>query len=303
MDLLPTLPFDLITEILSRSPVKLLLQFRCVCKSWNSLISDDPKFARKHLTNSTTHSLNSLGFPYVGILTMHPPNFFFNTAVTTNVNQLWHHSNNFLQKLHHRHRVTYGFGYDSVTDNYKVVVIEKTQVKVHTLGTKFWKNIGDFPKATDHEQKSGKYVSGTINWLAQRWPRSSPPFIVSFDLGNESYQEVLLPDNKEVNDNFFTLDVFADCLCVLCGHDVWLMKEYGNKESWTKLFTISYLKDPSMRYSWTKVVYVYEDGQLLLQIKRPFVRPQLIVYDPRMIGTFQFVPLEKSFNGSRFFLT
>lgn len=88
---------------------------------------------------------------------------------------------------------------------------------------------------------------------------------------------------------------------MLCGHDVWLMKEYGNKESWTKLFTISYLKDPSMRYSLTKVVYVYEDGQLLLQIKRPFVRPQLIVYDPRMIGTFQFVPLEKSFNGSRFF--
>lgn len=66
-------------------------------------------------------------------------------------------------------------------------------MKVHTLGTKFWKNIGDFPKATDHEQKSGKYVSGTINWLAQRWPRSSPPFIVSFDLGNESYQEFCCP--------------------------------------------------------------------------------------------------------------
>ncbi|PNX86930.1 F-box protein, partial [Trifolium pratense] len=36
---LPTLPFDLVTEILSWVPVKFLLQFCCVCKSWNYLIS------------------------------------------------------------------------------------------------------------------------------------------------------------------------------------------------------------------------------------------------------------------------
>ncbi|MCI54852.1 F-box/kelch-repeat protein, partial [Trifolium medium] len=45
---LPTLPFDLVSEILCRLPVKLLLQLRCLCKSLNSLISD-PKFAKKHL--------------------------------------------------------------------------------------------------------------------------------------------------------------------------------------------------------------------------------------------------------------
>ncbi|PNX63542.1 F-box/kelch-repeat protein, partial [Trifolium pratense] len=56
---LPTLPFDLIPEILSRLPVKILLQFGCVCKSWKSLISD-PKFAKKHLSHSTTHSLHCL---------------------------------------------------------------------------------------------------------------------------------------------------------------------------------------------------------------------------------------------------
>ncbi|MCH95516.1 F-box/kelch-repeat protein, partial [Trifolium medium] len=51
--LLPTLPFDLLIEILSRLPVKLLSQLRCVCKSFNSLISDS-KFAKKHLRLSTT---------------------------------------------------------------------------------------------------------------------------------------------------------------------------------------------------------------------------------------------------------
>lgn len=54
---LPTLTFDLIEEILCMLPVKLLLQLRCLCKSFNSLISD-PKFSKKHLRLSTTrHNL------------------------------------------------------------------------------------------------------------------------------------------------------------------------------------------------------------------------------------------------------
>ncbi|RHN75063.1 putative F-box domain-containing protein [Medicago truncatula] len=50
---LPTLPFDLIAEILCRLPVKILIQLRCLCKSVNSLVSD-PKFAKKHLCMSNT---------------------------------------------------------------------------------------------------------------------------------------------------------------------------------------------------------------------------------------------------------
>ncbi|XP_058214313.1 F-box/kelch-repeat protein At3g06240-like [Rhododendron vialii] len=59
---LPHLPLETIGEILSRVPVKPLLRFRCVSKSWRSLISD-PKFARAHLnvasasTDYTHHRL------------------------------------------------------------------------------------------------------------------------------------------------------------------------------------------------------------------------------------------------------
>ncbi|KAK7318647.1 hypothetical protein RJT34_03351 [Clitoria ternatea] len=54
----PTLPRELIVEILLRLPVRSLLRFKSVCKSWSSLISD-PKFAVSHfdLAASPSHRL------------------------------------------------------------------------------------------------------------------------------------------------------------------------------------------------------------------------------------------------------
>ena len=46
----PFLPVELVVEILSRLPVKSLLLFKSVCKSWKTLISD-PKFAQTHIWN------------------------------------------------------------------------------------------------------------------------------------------------------------------------------------------------------------------------------------------------------------
>ncbi|GAU48760.1 hypothetical protein TSUD_281110 [Trifolium subterraneum] len=99
---------------------------------------------------------------------------------------------------------TFGFGYNFVTDNYKVVailtydvrdsdgdVVCKTVVKVNTLGTNLWKNILEFPFGSSPEHGSGIFVSGTINWLASKPWRGRSCFIISFDLGKESYQKVL----------------------------------------------------------------------------------------------------------------
>jgi len=53
---------EVITEILLRLPVKYVLRYRCVCKSWLSLISH-PNFATLHfhLAASPTHNLLSIG--------------------------------------------------------------------------------------------------------------------------------------------------------------------------------------------------------------------------------------------------
>lgn len=52
---LPILPPELIEEILSWLPVKLLVRLTCVCKPWKSLIFD-PRFAKLHLERSPKHT-------------------------------------------------------------------------------------------------------------------------------------------------------------------------------------------------------------------------------------------------------
>jgi hypothetical protein len=54
----PYLPHELIIQILLRLPVKSLIRFKCVCKSWFSLISD-PHFTNSHfdITATSTHRI------------------------------------------------------------------------------------------------------------------------------------------------------------------------------------------------------------------------------------------------------
>ncbi|XP_045823812.1 F-box/kelch-repeat protein At3g23880-like [Trifolium pratense] len=174
----------------------------------------------------------------------------------------------------------YGFGYDSISDTYKVVVVfsdlthddltidelmneVNREVMVHTLGTDSWKNVSEFPFAFVSYCQYGQHVTGTINWLIFAGINR---VIASFDLGKECYREVLLPDDSsKVDNNKLLLSVFRDCLCMISGEDVWVMKEYGNKESWTKLFTISSMRDPrASSYPFIWPIRVFEDEQVLM---------------------------------------
>ncbi|VYS55187.1 unnamed protein product [Arabidopsis thaliana] len=58
------LAFDLVMEILAKVPVKDLLRFRCVCKSWRSLFQDE-RFIRMHTTHAPSTFLLSACWPRI----------------------------------------------------------------------------------------------------------------------------------------------------------------------------------------------------------------------------------------------
>ncbi|XP_058785034.1 F-box/kelch-repeat protein At3g23880-like [Vicia villosa] len=300
-DSLPYLPIDLVPDIFCWLPVKLLVQLRCMCKSWNSLISDR-SFTRKHLSLSTTRRLHYQHKPREFIHNSYPLESVL-TNRSTKVPERWVHLNciagscdgilcisdkpnclalfwnpsirkfkesppfqNFeiLNKVYS----TYGFGYDRVSDNYKVVVLYNsepdfptiTTVKIHTLGTNFWKTIPTFPSGTHvFDEQSGTHVRGTLNWIAYTGRRQQGPLLIaSFDLGKESYQKLLPPDHPEICQLYLTLAVLRDCLCLISDHHIWVMKEYGIHDSWTKLFSVSYMQHPTRCYILSRVLYIFD---------------------------------------------
>ncbi|XP_058754493.1 F-box/kelch-repeat protein At3g23880-like [Vicia villosa] len=333
MDSLPTLPFDLITEILSRLPVKMLVRFRCVCKSWNSLISDH-KFSTNHFKLSTKQNLHFISYHKPSqrhVLKSYPLQSVF-TDLTSNFTQLAFPFNSPSDKTLHyivgschgilclahssnssvvlwnpsirkfkelppfknpqvlaqnvNRAIKYGFGYDHVSHNYKVVVLynsrthlRTTKINVYTLSTNSWRNVRIFPFSSDFsDDQHGIYLSGTINWLA--YPNCCCSyFIVSFDLGEESYEKISPPPPDHGMKAVWgaKLCVLKDCLCIVSYYDVWVMKEYGVKESWTRLVKVPNLLDQCVSSCFlTYALYVFEDDQVLLE---EGLEKKLIIYN------------------------
>ncbi|CAL5184551.1 unnamed protein product [Lathyrus oleraceus] len=349
-DSVPSLPMDLVGEIFCRLPVKLLLQLRCMCKSWNCLISDR-NFTRKHLSLSTSHRLHYAVYksePHELIHNSYPLDSV--SVLSTNLTQqhllpynsitascdgilclqikseglvaLWNPSIRKFKEfppfetpqILNQVFPTFGFGYDHVSHHYKVIVlyytafsklnsVDTTKVKVHTLGANCWKTIETFPFGAVLDEHAGTYVRGTIHWIAYtQWCRKGPLFILSFDLGNDSCQKLLPPHHADISPDYLTLSVLRDSLCLISDHHIWVMKEYGIHDSWTKLCSVTYLQDPSMRLS--KALYVFDDDRLLLETHEETSpdeewKRNLVVYDPKndtfkvtMFKNFLYVCLE-----------
>jgi len=194
----------------------------------------------------------------------------------------------------------YSFGYDHFIDNYKIIVVSsrstESEVCILTMGTDYWRRIKDFPyDGPLHE--SGIFVSGTVNWLAidNSSSNSSLRAIVSLDLENESYKKLPHPDLKN---ELWTLGVLRDCLCIFASSDIfidiWVMKEYGNKESWTKLYNVPYMEDRGL-FAYTKVLYVSEDDKMLMDFyELGSNKLKLVVYDSKN-GTLK-IPVIQNIN-------
>ncbi|XP_060203723.1 F-box/kelch-repeat protein At3g23880-like [Lycium barbarum] len=303
---IPVLPEELITEILLNLPVKSLLQFRCVSKSWLSLISS-PKFVKTHLSlcaNNKACTYHRLILSLVQPVTTysliyHLMDFSLSTLLYDSVTRafdldypmkgphksfdvvgsvnglvcftfdqkdlfLWNPSirkfkklPDFIPKLNFRSCVMYGFGYDEVHDDYKVVAVSRTssydishqvEVKIYSVNSDSWRSTHDFNTGRKLI-KWGMSVNGKLHWASttsHKFDSYNVWSIQSIDLADGKLGKVDKPCYGEGDfDLEMCLGVLGSDLSVFCSYqrtqtDVWVMKEYGIKESWTKMCIIKY---------------------------------------------------------------
>ncbi|XP_058195161.1 F-box/kelch-repeat protein At3g23880-like [Rhododendron vialii] len=200
------------------------------------------------------------------------------------------------------HLAAYGFGYDASIDDYKVVGFLSNvhidigfhfEVEVYTMRTMrtdSWRRIGDFPHGhhpyRTYRHCSGVFVNGALHW---DWRRKTNGIIVSLDLATETYGEVLKPEYR-VGLSHEIMCAVNGCLCVIHDYrtcaDVWVMKEYGVRESWTKLAAVPYMASASNLKS-TTLVCVLRNGEVLLHMLN---RKHLVRYNPKD-GTISYPPI------------
>ncbi|KAM3249150.1 hypothetical protein P3L10_010919 [Capsicum annuum] len=248
---MPNLPEDLITETLLRLPVKSLLKFRSVLKSWLSLIRS-PEFVKNHLLLSATnkdykhHSLMfKNGFKDYSLTAL-----LYGSFVEKLLSYLSRGSvvEDYLNYLVEPVGLNFGFVYDECQDDYKVVgffpivrdrdgyLIHIHEVKMYSLKSDSGRCIDDF-QGRRLLDGSPKLVNGKLHWFG-----GGAKIIFAFDLADEKWT-----------------------------------KEYGIQQSWTKMFTIKF---PPPQDRAGLIIYppflMSTKGDILLQFGSHFTR-----YNPK----------------------
>ncbi|XP_059643044.1 F-box/kelch-repeat protein At3g06240-like [Cornus florida] len=305
------LPDELVREILTRLPAKALLKFRCVCKSWCSLISS-PDFITSNLNqtirlnkinNTRTHLIahyideKETGGRRFSVkmynerlhirspIELHDliPNCGSNfrifgscnglVCLTDNDNAsgnansliLWNPSIEKSVRLpmpsigidsRGLYSPVIGYGFDAKTNDYKVVRITcienifgpdpDPEVELYSLNRGCWRRIsvdGSLNRIRCTALRSQAFVNGVVHWIGRGRDETYDHTFLTFDMSSEVFGEMGLPLGPVygwVVAQWF-VSVLGESLCV--GHfdvlnrnfSMWVMKEYGVVDSWTKL--------------------------------------------------------------------
>ncbi|GFP96458.1 F-box protein cpr30 [Phtheirospermum japonicum] len=140
----------------------------------------------------------------------------------------------------------YALGYDSKHGDYKVVWVDGwgmcSETKIYSLKTDSWKKIVGFPYSLMHKKPRGVYLNDAVHTVVRKHDKLVVGTIMAFSIEREMHYEVMMPPGIRIGNADVSLDVIGDCLSVVCNHRsrvvVWVMREYGVKESWTKLVSI-----------------------------------------------------------------
>ncbi|KAG7547707.1 F-box domain [Arabidopsis suecica] len=170
---------------------------------------------------------------------------------------------------------SYGFGFDSQTNDYKVVkFIDGNDNYVYSLKTDSWRRICNMPYK-DVCFTTSVELNGAIHWISiLSGGVTTQQVVTAFDLTTEKFRVMSLPDLAEECKHIFQrskVGILKGRLCVvyLCMkmHDViWVMNEYGRESSWSKIrISVSYKRMiPLCSTKTNEEVILLLDGHLVL---------------------------------------
>ncbi|EYU31483.1 hypothetical protein MIMGU_mgv1a023525mg, partial [Erythranthe guttata] len=242
---------DVLEEILSKLHVKDLLRFKSVSKKWNSIISTQ-YFINLHLKKSISSAsrhlilvrddikveltwpeeaiIYFLGISSDGII-CHIINYNARTTIcmlnpATRVSKTVNVNNKI-------NNIISWFGRESSDDDvYKVVL--GVMAHEHQLAFDFYEH--------------GTLFNGIVHWLVTRadtvmdLDHTSSSVMFTYNLGRKCVGEIIpTPVNPQKRGIIGVIDGCMSVVCEDCSreiYEVWVMKEYGIKESWTKLMNI-----------------------------------------------------------------
>jgi F-box interacting protein len=194
-----------------------------------------------------------------------------------------------------------GLGYDPQSDDYKVARVVRLKspeyederpfaFQFYSLNSGSWNENADVSSSLANEDTlrsitlhgfgNPAIVNGVIHWLLH--PRENNGMLaLSFDLSNNSFGELMLPECFDPTERIaaMSISVFKNSLSfnVLKDYggnyvcEVWVMSQYGTRESWDKQYRIEMLDI-------ARPVVFRSNGEILMA---GYANSQLVSCDPQ----------------------
>lgn len=164
-----------------------------------------------------------------------------------------------------------------------------SDVKIYSSNANAWKMYKrNFPYCLSIKKWRwyGVFVGSALHWVVLRKPGFDfADLILAFDLVTEEYHDQLvpLPEYEMCHDYEFvdiSLGVLGGSLCLVCNYindpllmtlsfrvDVWVMRQYGVKESWNMMFSIEPTRAIGITFNFVTVVgYFKSYDQVILHL-------------------------------------
>ncbi|CAN1123670.1 F-box protein CPR1 [Linum perenne] len=254
------IPTEILTNILERiTGVEDLVRCRRVSKRWLSII-DSPDFIQRHLHRSSQFPLTAnskLGFfvqTGLSCLLCRPENiprrrypgsvtligtcdglicFQHNSEPKPQILNPSTGERRYFNTFSGRQIGWYGFGYDQLSDDYKLVVIRRGKVEFHCVRARKRRTI-QFQFGDLILEPMGVLACGALHWVGLGH------VLYAVDLGSETVRKLPWPPGFDCRYGLHSFGVIFGCLCIICvqnGERVQLlmMKEYGNRDTWNRI--------------------------------------------------------------------